>query len=196
MSEDNSPISAGQARVKSQGKTRRVLCHVEDINGLVLNYPDGFGHAYTRMLAAMNVSHSGCWESTTCISERGYSFISVTISPYSQVRIYRHQISYFLHNGPLERGMQIDHLCRNKKCFNPDHLDQVLPRTNYLRGNGPSAINRRKTHCIRGHAFEEGNIYWQRNGKKQCRKCIKIRESRRCRKKNERIVPNTVLSTK
>jgi len=80
------------------------------------------------------------------------------------------RVAYELFVGEIERDLQIDHLCRNRICVNPKHLEVVTCRENVLRGNGPPALNSRKTHCKRGHPFTSNNTYIDRKGK-QCRIC-------------------------
>ncbi len=68
--------------------------------------------------------------------------------------------------------MTLDHLCRNKACVNPEHLEPVTQKENVLRGVGPTAINAKKTHCIRGHEFNEQNtIFHPRTNYRTCRVC-------------------------
>lgn len=67
--------------------------------------------------------------------------------------------------------MTIDHLCRNRACFNPDHLEQVTNQTNILRGEGATATNARKTHCIRGHELVGTNLIASRTNGRSCRIC-------------------------
>lgn len=91
-----------------------------------------------------------------------------------------HRIAYQLVKGEIPDGLQIDHLCRNRLCCNPNHLEAVTSRENTLRGFGSSAVNARKTHCINGHPFDEANTYVQRQNHRDCRAC-KIEAIRRSR---------------
>lgn len=64
--------------------------------------------------------------------------------------------------GPVPEGLVLDHLCRNTRCCNPVHLEPVTSEENILRGDGPTAVNARKTHCIHGHEFTPENTRMQR----------------------------------
>lgn len=74
-------------------------------------------------------------------------------------------------------GMQIDHLCRNHDCVNPEHLEVVTQAENMRRGIGATAINARKTHCKHGHEFTPENIYRRPNGR-ECMTCLKERNAK------------------
>lgn len=71
--------------------------------------------------------------------------------------------------------LQLDHLCRNRLCVNPSHLEPVTCRENVLRGNGRCAANAKKTHCPRGHAYAGANLLIGTKGERCCRKCASIR---------------------
>lgn len=81
--------------------------------------------------------------------------------------------------------MHIDHLCRNPLCVRPDHLEQVTPRENLLRGVGPSAKAAKKTHCPQGHPYAGENLGIHRNGNRWCRTCHRENQLRRYHKKKE-----------
>ncbi len=80
--------------------------------------------------------------------------------------------------GPIPEGRELDHLCRNRICVNPAHLEPVTHRVNCLRGESPAAHNARKTHCKRGHSFNEANTYFARDGSRHCRICHRDLERR------------------
>lgn len=82
-----------------------------------------------------------------------------------------HRVAYEIAKGPIPDGLQIDHLCRNRRCCNPDHLEAVTQQINMERGMAQSARNSRKTHCVRGHEFTPDNIFWRATGARQCRIC-------------------------
>ena len=74
-------------------------------------------------------------------------------------------------NGPVPTGFVLDHLCRRRSCTNPKHLELVTSAENTLRGNGASAINARRTHCIRGHELSGENLGMDYRGHRRCKTC-------------------------
>lgn len=82
-----------------------------------------------------------------------------------------HRVAYEELRGPVPNGLHLDHLCRNRLCVNPDHLEPVTPVVNILRGFGAHAQNARKTHCKRGHEFTPENTYLIAGGGRACRAC-------------------------
>ncbi len=78
-----------------------------------------------------------------------------------------HRWSYETFVGPIPDGLQLDHLCRNGLCVNPDHLEPVTAAENIARSRG----NANKTHCLRGHRLTTQNTYLDSKGHRSCLIC-------------------------
>ncbi len=108
---------------------------------------------YERLLTFVDRPDE-CWDwpGAKC-NGYGVAGISVDCKP---VRRYTYRLAYELLRGPIPKGLHIDHLCRNRACFNPFHLGAVTQQENIRRGNA-GINNRVKTHCKQGHPFDEAN---------------------------------------
>lgn len=130
-----------------------------------------------------------CWIWTASKDKVGYGQIG-TREPFSKVKCFRpHRVAYELIKGRIPKGLQLDHLCRNTSCVNPNHLEAVTARVNILRGNGIAAKNAVKTHCNRGHPLSGANLRIsinKKNGNKIriCKECqrISLRKTRKIKR--------------
>lgn len=82
-----------------------------------------------------------------------------------------HVVAWEMLRGEIPEGLQLDHLCRNRACVNPWHLEPVTIGVNVLRGEGITAVHAAKTHCANGHEFTPANTYITKEGWRQCREC-------------------------
>lgn len=121
-----------------------------------------------RILVKVEIIES-CWIWNGVPSTSGYGKISIENTPK-----YTHRVMFEYYYGQICPDLQIDHLCKNKLCVNPIHLEQVSQKTNILRSECPSAINARKTHCKRGHEFNDTNTAIVKN-RRVCRSCRRMR---------------------
>lgn len=121
------------------------------------------------VVANSRVRASGCWEWVGGFSGEGYGSVHI----HHVGSRGAHRVSYAVFIGLVPKGLGLDHLCRNRACVNPWHLEPVTDRVNILRGESPSAVNARKTHCNYGHAFTEENTARDRRGRRSCKECRK-----------------------
>ena len=133
-----------------------------------------------------------CWLWTGSLTSTGYGQISIHSRPRPA-----HRVSYILLKGPIPRNLEIDHLCRVRRCVNPNHLEPVTRSENTKRGMAGKAAATRaqeRTHCKKGHELTGDNIRGAEKGKRLCKICyevgVKDRNDRRPRIPIELRKPN------
>lgn len=91
-----------------------------------------------------------CWVSTRGVEGNGYTQIQIRGRTWMT-----HRLAYELLKAPIPEGLDLDHLCRVRKCFNPDHLEPVTRLENILRGDASLALAIRTNCCQRGHSLDD-----------------------------------------
>lgn len=139
----------------------------------------------------------GCWVWTGGRYPNNYGRMRV-----SNVSVRVHRVAYELLIGKIPRGLEPDHLCRNRLCVNPSHLEPVTRKENLMRGLGPQAARYRHANrkaCKNGHLLSEDNLtisrQWHyRTGvyyvRRQCKACNDVWCRRYRNKVKERAVAN------
>jgi hypothetical protein len=144
---------------------------------------------YKNFLAKIDKKESGCWEWLGFIDKDGYGSLVLTLNG-KQKYMRAHRLSYLLFIGKIKEVLVTDHLCRNRSCVNPHHLEIITSSENVFRGTGITAVNLKKTECKNGHKFSEENtyIYQRKDGRirRDCRQCRKI-SSQKSLEKRERL---------
>jgi hypothetical protein len=119
---------------------------------------------------------SACWPWRGWINDGGYGIVALGGKTSRAIHIRAHRLAYELHHRePIPGHLTIDHLCRVRHCVNPAHLDVVTKGVNVLRGETTAARHARTMVCPRGHAYDEVNTYWRRDGSRTCRECVRLR---------------------
>lgn len=115
--------------------------------------------------------NSGCWLWLGKLYKTGYGRITA-----NRKEFLIHRIVYQFAKGEIPITLEIDHLCRNRGCCNPDHLEAVTPKINMLRGISLWAKNARKVLCKNGHELTAENTYARRRerGSRACITCNKL----------------------
>lgn len=131
------------------------------------------GPAITRLLSWVEIDpETECWIWTGAASS-GYGRMTVD----GRTRL-SHVVSYEALVGPIPPGLELDHLCRVRRCANPDHLEPVTRRENTLRGDSIAARFAARSSCAHGHPYDEANTRTSPRGR-ECRACGREKMRRR-----------------
>lgn len=137
-------------------------------------YPKSYPRmrAISRLIAGITVNENECWVWNKAKSgaKRGGYGCFVAEGKTTATRIFAYE--FFI--GKVPEGLELDHLCRNRACCNPWHLEPVTHLENIQRGNTGQHMLL-KTHCVQGHELIEANIYWYKDKKgnkhRHCKMC-------------------------
>jgi hypothetical protein len=137
----------------------------------------------------------GCWEWRGSKHPNGYGRIKTVIVGQPTVNHLVHRLAYESLRGPIPSGLVLDHLCRNRGCVNPAHMEPVSNRENILRSPTCfSAVNARKTHCPKGHPLSGDNLAPEHLPGRVCKTCRNDRQRMYHQNKKARLTGKTVAA--
>lgn len=124
-----------------------------------------------RFWAKVQPDLSGCWLWTASLVPAGYAQWAA-----NGKKVHGHRAAYRALVGPVPEGLELDHLCRVRRCVNPAHLEPVTRRENLLRGQTHAARNAAKGCCPRGHVYDR--VIPRTNGTvgRGCRECQRVQD--------------------
>lgn len=130
-----------------------------------------------RFVDRIELSSDGCWIWKGSKNRHGYGVIVERFGVYQKRQSYTHRVAYELFIGELPDDHDAHHQCERKDCVNPNHL-VAIKDGEHSRLHGFPAYNLAKTHCAKGHPFDEANTYPRLlpNGRigRGCRTCMSI----------------------
>ncbi len=131
---------------------------------------------FCRFFSKVEFLENGCWQWVGAMDTDGYGMFSIR-----RHIVKAHRFIFALLRSELTND--IDHLCRNRGCVNPWHMEDVTRRTNILRGVSHIADQVKRTHCPKGHPYDVFNTRLSRKGKRSCKECHRMQDRLRKRQR-------------
>ena len=131
-------------------------------------------------------NEQGCWLWTGASQASGYGHTYIGGGRRHARYAMAHRVAYEYWFGSIPDGKQIDHLCRNRACVRPSHLEVVTPRQNILRSPLGAGERARRTHCPKGHPYDDSNTYRSPRNQRSCRTCMREFAAERYRQRREK----------
>jgi hypothetical protein len=123
-------------------------------------------------------SNTGCWVWNASTTVTGYG--NYWDRKLKKLQL-AHRYAYRVLVGTIPEGMTVDHLCKTRRCVNPEHFEIVSRGENTIRGGGThkaAKLRSQKQRCKHGHPFDEDNTYVNPQGKRECRTCNRHRNKK------------------
>lgn len=152
-----------------------VFVQVNEKSNLARKYPVGYV-----------IQENGCWDWVGYVCPNGYGRWTIDgKTALAHTNLYKKLV------GPIPPGLHADHLCRNRRCVNPAHMELVTFRENVMRGISFAVENSKKTHCPRGHPYDKT---WKGRAGRFCSICSRETKRRYADKPEKRAAKNKLAS--
>lgn len=133
---------------------------------------------FMKAVVQTGLEPTACWVWTARLNPKGYGQFSW--SHDGKRTWFAHRVSYLLFNGPIPDGAEVDHLCRNRRCVRPSHLEVVTHAENVRRA---AAIQKVDGECRHGHDLTASGTYLDRKGVVRCMECARVSRRKYSRKR-------------
>lgn len=136
-------------------------------------------HIRARLMSKVRISENGCWLWRAYRTKDGYGHFSI-----ADRMLEAHRVAWELDRGAIPAGLEIDHICKNPSCVNPQHMELVTHAENLRRGDGWGGKHFKKQTCIHGHAMRRVFLPGAKRHRRICDECRRAWWKRSSQRKN------------